>query len=156
MKAWGLACATVVMIGALKLVLAVFGERVQHLFHAAGKQGALAAIGTLLLFLFLFLLALIIILYSGLSLLGFNQLTSVLEDPAPGLISLWVLLLVVVSRYDEYLRPQPFKLPYRVSGVLVAAIIGCIIHYSMAYAKVSSDGDENKGEKRGRGIKRGL
>lgn len=74
---------------------------------------------------------------SGLSLLGFNQLTSVLEDPAPGLVSLWFLLLVVVSRYDEYSRPQPHKLPFRVSGVLVAAIIGCIIHYSMAYAKVS-------------------
>jgi hypothetical protein len=46
MEAWGLGCATVVMIGILKLVLAIFGEKIQHLFHAAGKQGALAAIGT--------------------------------------------------------------------------------------------------------------
>lgn len=45
MEAWGLGCATVLMIGVLKFILAIFGERVQHLFHAAGKQGALAAIG---------------------------------------------------------------------------------------------------------------
>jgi hypothetical protein len=74
--------------------------------------------------------------FKGISLLGFNQLTAVLEDPVPGLISLWFLLLVVVSRYDEYSRPQPHKLPFRVSGVLVAAIIGCVVYYSMAYAKV--------------------
>jgi hypothetical protein len=50
MEAWGLGCATVVMIGLLKFVLAIFGNRIHHLFHAAGKQGALAAIGKFLFF----------------------------------------------------------------------------------------------------------
>lgn len=116
-EAWALGCATVVMIGVLKVVLALFGEKIQHFFHPAGKQGALAAI--------------------GLSLLGFLQLTSILEEPAAGLVSLWFLLLVVVSRYDEYFRGQPFKLPFRISGVLAAAIVGSIIFYVMAVFKIS-------------------
>lgn len=75
--------------------------------------------------------------FIGLALLGFNQLTQIFQEPVPGLISLWFLLLVVVYRYDEYNRGQPYKLPFRISGVLVAAILGCVVYYSMAAGKVS-------------------
>jgi len=97
-------------------LLALVGKHVEAFFHAAGKKGALASI--------------------GLALLGFLQLTSIIAEPVTGFISLWVLLLVLLHRYSEKYTLK-YTLPFRFPAVLFSALIGSIIFYSMAAAKIS-------------------
>ncbi|EFA86666.1 hypothetical protein PPL_00468 [Heterostelium album PN500] len=114
--AWLVGCTTVFLIGFFKLVLTVLSFA-QKYFHPVGKSGALAGI--------------------GLALLGLNELLTILQEPVAGWVSLWIIFILLLHRVNEHHQFVSINLPFNLSGVLVSAIIGSIIYYSMAAAKIS-------------------
>ncbi|EGG20465.1 hypothetical protein DFA_04236 [Cavenderia fasciculata] len=117
MDAWLAGCTTVFLIGVFKVLLSLLSFA-QGYFHPVGKAGALAGI--------------------GLALLGLNQLLTILEEPVAGWISLWVLFLLLLHRVNKTNGlPINIQLPFNLSGVLLSAVIGSLIYYVMAAAKIS-------------------
>lgn len=118
MYAWEIGAGTTFLIGVLKLILAFASQVLRQKLHDAGKRGALAGI--------------------GFALLGLFQLTNLLIEPVSGLLSLFLLLLVLMHRVD----PQngdtwTIRLPFNFPGVLFSAIIGGALFYAMAFSHLT-------------------
>ncbi|GAM18011.1 hypothetical protein SAMD00019534_011860 [Acytostelium subglobosum LB1] len=116
MDAWLVGCSTVFIIGFFKLILTVFSFTLKY-FHPVGKAGALAGI--------------------GLSLLGVNELMMILQEPVTGWVAMWLLFIFLLLRINKYNQIVNFELPFNISGVLVSALVGTIVYYVMAGAKIS-------------------
>ncbi|GAM17275.1 hypothetical protein SAMD00019534_004500 [Acytostelium subglobosum LB1] len=114
--AWLVGCTTVFLIGMFKLLLTVVSFA-QRYFHPVGKSAALAGI--------------------GLSLLGLNELLTILVEPVAGWISLWLIFLILLQRVNQEHQIININLPFNLSGVLVSAVIGSTVYYIMAAAKIS-------------------
>lgn len=100
MMTWYIGMATMVMIGAIKLVLSFCGRWVQKMVPQAGLLGSLAGI--------------------GLALIGFVPLVDIFGLPLIGLVSLGLILYNLVAR---------IRLPKNLPGVLVAIAVGTALYY---------------------------
>ncbi|MGD0492693.1 MAG: hypothetical protein ABSC32_14205 [Steroidobacteraceae bacterium] len=97
---WHLGMAATLTMGALKLVLAFAGRRVQRLVPQAGLLGSLAGI--------------------ALMMIGFLPLVELMQDPVAGLSTLGLVLYALLARG---------RIPLRIPGVLFAVVVGSLIHY---------------------------
>ncbi|MBI3794598.1 MAG: MFS transporter [Nitrospinae bacterium] len=100
-KAWAVGMAVLVVMGAVKVVTAFFGEAVRRNVPRAALLGSLAA------------LAVVFIAY-----LPFLKIIS---DPMAGLVSLGVILLTLTARV---------KLPLKIPGALAGVGLGTLVYYA--------------------------
>ncbi len=100
MTTWYIGMATMVLIGAVKLVLSFCGGWVQKMVPQAGLLGSLAGI--------------------GLALIGFIPMVDIFGMPLVGLVSLGLILTNLVAR---------IRLPKNLPGVLVAIVVGTTLYY---------------------------
>ncbi|MDI9570663.1 MAG: MFS transporter [Pseudomonadota bacterium] len=101
---WHIGMATLFMIGVVKIVTSFFGDWLQRVIPTAGLLGPLAGIGLLLL--------------------GFLPLLDVFGEPIAGLVALGTILAAVLARME---------FPGRMPGVLVAVVLGTLIHLALGY-----------------------
>jgi AGZA family xanthine/uracil permease-like MFS transporter len=98
---WHVGAVVLVMVGALKSVVAPLGTKVRHWVPRAGLLGSLAGI--------------------ALALIAFVPLwTHIAAVPVVGLLSLTVILAALVAGH---------KLPGRIPGALAAVLLGAIVYY---------------------------
>ncbi|MFA6092600.1 MAG: hypothetical protein WCU88_03955 [Elusimicrobiota bacterium] len=105
MMTWYVGMATMVLIGAVKLVFSFFGQWVQKVVPQAGLLGSLAGI--------------------GLALIGFLPIVEVFGMPLVGLIALGLVLYTLVAG---------IRLPKNFPGVLAAVAVGTALYYLLAPA----------------------
>ena len=133
LEAWKFACATVVLIGFIKLLLAFMAigikiARERSEFAARciveltppspAMNGALSGV--------------------ALALLGLLELNEILKEPVTGFVSLWIVLLFVINRHNSRNNNQyHVGLPFDFSSVLAGAVVGTAIFYIMAAAHIS-------------------
>lgn len=103
MMTWYVGMATMILIGAVKLVLSFVGGWVQKIVPQAGLLGSLAGI--------------------GLALIGFLPLVDIFGIPVAGFVSLGIILYNLVAG---------IRLPKSFPGVLAAIVIGTGIYYIFA------------------------
>jgi len=108
MLTWQLGMACMILIGAIKFLLAFCGRFVQRIVPAAGLLGSLAGI--------------------GLALIGFGPLVDIFSAPVVGMISLGLVFYVLIARID---------LPGRIPGVLLAMAAGTAIYHGMGELGIS-------------------
>jgi AGZA family xanthine/uracil permease-like MFS transporter len=99
---WHLGMAATLTMGAVKLVLAFAGRRVQRLVPQAGLLGSLAGI--------------------ALMLIGFLPLVELMKEPVAGIVTLGLVLYALAARGD---------IPLRMPGVLFAVLVGLLIYYGL-------------------------
>lgn len=100
--AWQIGMATMVLIGAFKLVMSFFGNYVARAVPQAALLGTLAGI--------------------GIALLGALQLGELFSEPIVGMVSLGLILYSLVARLD---------LPYKIPQVFVSVAFGTILYYGL-------------------------
>ena len=105
---WHLGMAATLTMGAVKLVLAFVGRRVQRLVPQAGLLGSLAGI--------------------ALMLIGFLPLVELMKDPVAGILTLGLVLYALVARGE---------IPLRMPGVLFAVIAGSLVYYGLGAMHVA-------------------
>jgi len=108
---WQLGMASLMVMGALKLVLSFFGEAVTRAVPRAGLLGSIAGIALLLM--------------------GFLPLVEALRSPVVGFVTLGLLLYVLIAG-----GTLPVKLP----GVLVAFVFGTLLHYALGLSGLGAPG----------------
>lgn len=111
MATWQLGMAALVAMGALKLVLAFFGDAVTRWVPRAGLLGSIAGI--------------------ALMLMGFLPLLEALRVPLVGFVTLGLLLYVLIGK-----GPLPWRLP----GVLFALALGLLLYYGLGSTGVLGSG----------------
>ncbi|WP_045764298.1 hypothetical protein [Xanthomonas albilineans] len=99
---WRLGMAALVLMGALKTVLAFFGEAVTRALPRAALLGSIAGI--------------------ALVLMGFLPLLETLRTPVVGLVVLGLLLYVLIARG---------RLPFGLPGVPLALVLGTGLYYGL-------------------------
>ncbi len=97
---WQLGMCTLFMIGIVKVVISFFGRWIQRIIPTAGLLGPIAGIGLLLL--------------------GFLPLVEIFNEIIAGMVALGIIFAVLIGRME---------LPGRIPGVLVAVVLGTIIHF---------------------------
>jgi len=100
--AWQVGMATMVLMGAFKVVMAFLGERIGRVIPAAGLLGSIAGVGV--------------------ALLGTLQLGEIYAEPVVGMIALGLILYALVAR---------IRLPFQAPAVLVAVSVGAILYYGL-------------------------
>ncbi|EGC28709.1 hypothetical protein DICPUDRAFT_51698 [Dictyostelium purpureum] len=115
-EAWLVGCCTVFLIGLFKLLLTLL-TFVHRQFHPVGKAAALAGI--------------------ALALLGLNEFLYIIAEPVVGLVSLWIMLLILMHRVNKNGTVLGVNLPFNLSAVLVSAVIGTSLYYFMAGVGIS-------------------
>ena len=101
---WHIGMATLLMIGAVKMVSSFFGGWVQRIIPTAGLLGPIAGIGLLLL--------------------GFLPLVEIFNEAVVGMVALGLIFAVLMGK---------MHIPGRFPGVLVAVLVGTMIHLIMGY-----------------------
>ncbi|MEP6634199.1 MAG: hypothetical protein ABJA62_08305, partial [Luteimonas sp.] len=99
---WQLGMASLMVMGALKLVLSFAGDAITRLIPRAGLLGSIAGI--------------------ALVLMGFLPLLEALRSPLVGFVTLGLLLYVLVAKG---------RLPVKLPGVFVAFIVGTLLYYGL-------------------------
>jgi AGZA family xanthine/uracil permease-like MFS transporter len=99
---WHLGMASMMVMGALKLVLSFAGAWVGRVIPRAGLLGSIAGI--------------------ALMLIGFLPIVEVLRVPVVGFVGLGVVLYAVVAKG---------RLPWEIPGVLAAFLLGLALYYSL-------------------------
>jgi AGZA family xanthine/uracil permease-like MFS transporter len=97
---WQVGMATLMLIGAIKVVLSFFGDWARRRVPQAGLLGSLAGI--------------------GIALLAFFPLMKIFSAPVVGLVSLGIILYALVAGR---------RLPLGIPGAFLAVIVGCLIFY---------------------------
>ena len=108
LETWHLGVAATLTMGALKLILAFAGRRVQRVVPRAGLLGALAGI--------------------ALMLIGFLPLIEVMQTPVVGFVTLGLVLYALVAQG---------AVPLRMPGVLFAVLVGSLIYYGLGILHVA-------------------
>jgi adenine/guanine/hypoxanthine permease len=101
---WYIGMATMVMIGALKVVMSFCGPWIRRVVPRAGLLGSLAGV--------------------GLALIGFIPLVEIFSLPVVGVLALGIILYALVARI-----PLPGNLP----GVATAVIVGTSLYYLVSF-----------------------
>lgn len=96
---WQVGMCTLFMIGVVKVVISFFGRWIQRIIPTAGLLGPIAGIGLLLL--------------------GFLPLVEIFNEIIAGMVALGIIFAVLIGRME---------LPGRIPGVLVAVVLGTVIH----------------------------
>ena len=99
--------ASLIVMGALKLVLSFFGDAITRAVPRAALLGSIAGV--------------------ALVLLGFLPLIETLRSPVVGFVTFGLLLYVLVAKG---------KLPVRMPGVLLAFIVGTLLYYGLGAGRV--------------------
>jgi len=102
---WQVGMATLFMIGIVKILTSFFGEWVQRFVPTAGLLGPIAGVGLLLL--------------------GFLPLIEIFNEVVVGLVAMGLIFAVLIGK---------MQLPGRLPGVLVAVLLGTMIHFVLGYA----------------------
>ncbi len=102
MEAWQIGMCAILMMGAIKLVMAFGSNWIRNVFPRAGLLGSLMAI--------------------ALALIAFTQMPKIAASPLVGFASLAIVLVTLIGRG---------KLPFRIPGALGAVLVGCAIWYAM-------------------------
>ena len=100
MMTWYIGMATMVVIGAIKVIFSFIGQWVQKVVPQAGLLGSLAGI--------------------GLALIGLTPLVDIFGMPVIGMISLGLILYSLVAR---------IRLPKNFPSVFAAIFLGTVIYY---------------------------
>jgi AGZA family xanthine/uracil permease-like MFS transporter len=108
---WKLGAASLVVMGALKTVLAFCGDAVTRLAPRAALLGSIAGI--------------------ALVLMGFLPLVETLRSPIVGFVTLGLLLYVLIAKG---------RLPVRIPGVLFAFVVGTALYYGLGAAGLGAPG----------------
>jgi AGZA family xanthine/uracil permease-like MFS transporter len=106
--AWQVGTATVILVGAFKLVMSFFGAAVQRLVPRAGLLGSLAGV--------------------GIALMGVLQLGEIFAEPVVGMISLGLIFYTLVAR---------IRLPFGTPAVLASVGVGAALYYALGAAGLS-------------------
>ena len=114
--AWHLGMAATLTMGAVKLVFAFAGRRVQRVVPQAGLLGSLAGI--------------------ALMLIGFLPLVELMKEPVPGILTLGLVLYALLARG---------AIPLRMPGVLFAVLVGLLIYYGLGALHVAGMRIESAG-----------
>jgi len=101
---WHIGMATLFLIGVVKILASCCGAWIQRIIPTAGLLGPLAGIGFLLL--------------------GFLPLLEIFKEAIVGLTALGIIFAVLIARLE---------LPGRLPGILVAVVLGTIIHLILGY-----------------------
>jgi AGZA family xanthine/uracil permease-like MFS transporter len=101
---WQIGMMTLFMIGAVKIAISFLGGWVQRIIPTAGLLGSIAGIGLLLL--------------------GFLPLIEIFNEVVVGVVALGIIFAVLLGRMN---------LPGRMPGVLVAVLLGTVIHFILGY-----------------------
>jgi AGZA family xanthine/uracil permease-like MFS transporter len=99
---WHLGMASMLVMGALKLVLSFAGAWVGRVVPRAGLLGSIAAI--------------------ALMLIGFFPIVEVMQVPIVGFVTLGIVLYAVVAKG---------RIPGRIPGVLAAVVLGLVLYYTL-------------------------
>ena len=102
---WYIGMATMILMGALKLVLSFCGGWIQKVVPQAGLLGSLAGI--------------------GLALIGFTPLLDIFGLPLVGMVSLGLILYSLVAKV---------RLPWNIPGVLAAIALGTAAYHLLGPA----------------------
>ncbi|NLO92586.1 MAG: hypothetical protein GX410_11435 [Elusimicrobia bacterium] len=100
---WQIGMATMVFIGAIKVVFSFIGGWVQRVVPQAGLLGSLAGI--------------------GMALIGFIPIAEVFGMPLVGMVSLGLVFYTLVAG---------IRLPKNFPGVLAAVVVGTVLYYLLA------------------------
>jgi adenine/guanine/hypoxanthine permease len=103
MMTWYIGMATMVLIGAIKILFSFIGGWVQKVVPQAGLLGSLAGI--------------------GLALIGFTPLIDIFSLPIIGVMSLGLIIYTLVAK---------IQLPKNFPGVFAAVVFGTILYYILA------------------------
>ncbi len=99
-KAWAAGMAVLVVMGAVKVITAFFGEAVRRNVPRAALLGSLAAIAAIFI--------------------AYLPALKIFSDPIAGLVALGVILLTLTAR---------IKLPFKIPGALGAVALGAVVYY---------------------------
>ena len=110
---WQLGMASLVVIGVFKTVLSFAGGWITRVLPRAALLGSIGG--------------------AALTLLGFLPLVELLRAPVVGFVTFGLLLYVLVAK-----GALPVKLP----GVLLALIVGVVLHYGLGLAGLGAPGFE--------------
>lgn len=105
---WYVGMATMILIGALKLITSFCGIWIQKIVPRAGLLGSLAGIGLLLI--------------------GYIPLVNIFGLPIVGLIALGLVMYTLVAR---------IHLPGKIPGVLAAIVVGTVLYHIMGATGLS-------------------
>jgi len=102
---WHVGMATLFMIGIVKIFSSFFGGWIQRVIPTAGLLGSIAGVGLLLL--------------------GFLPLIEIFNEVVVGMVAMGLIFAVLIGR---------MQLPGRIPGVLVAVLLGTLLHFILGYA----------------------
>lgn len=100
--AWQVGCATLVIMGVVKVILSFMGDWIRRAVPDAGLLGSLGGV--------------------GIALLAFLPLVEMFKMPVVGMVSLGLVLYTLVAR---------IRLPGRLPGAFAAILAGTIVYYAM-------------------------
>ncbi|MBW2264387.1 MAG: MFS transporter [Deltaproteobacteria bacterium] len=103
--AWQVGCATLVIMGVVKVILSFCGGWIRRVVPDAGLLGSLGGV--------------------GIALLAFLPLVEIFRLPVVGMVSLGIILYTLVAR---------IKLPARLPGAFAAILAGTAVYYAMGGA----------------------
>jgi len=101
---WQIGMATLFMIGVVKIITSFCGAWVQRVIPTAGLLGSIAGVGLLLL--------------------GFLPLIEIFNEVVVGVVALGIIFAVLLGKMN---------FPGRIPGVLMAVLLGTIIHFILGY-----------------------
>ena len=102
---WQIGMATLFMIGVAKVINSFIGGWVQRIIPTAGLLGTIAGLGLLLL--------------------GFLPLIEIFNEVVVGTVAMGIIFAVLMGK---------MQLPGRFPGVLVAVLLGSVLHFILGYA----------------------
>lgn len=107
---WHIGMGSVFTIAIIKLSFSMFAEKVKALIPQAALLGAIAGV--------------------AIALIGFTSLSSIFKTPIVGLVVLAIVFLTMFAKV---------RLPFNMSSIPVAIIIGTIVYYVLIPFKLSGD-----------------
>lgn len=110
--AWHVGIATVVLAGGFKILFTFLGRRLKDLFPKAALLGSIAAVAILLI--------------------AFLPSSKLMEFPFAGILTLTVILLTLLAKYE---------LPFRIPGAFLAVLIGTILFYIAGFFGIPGGGN---------------
>jgi AGZA family xanthine/uracil permease-like MFS transporter len=102
-KAWQIGVGCLFATGIIKLVFSFFANRLKAMIPQAALLGAIGGV--------------------AIALIGFFPLNSIFKVPTVGLLSLTIVMLTMFAKV---------KLPFRLSGIPVAIVLGTLVYYLLS------------------------
>ncbi|HWJ14974.1 MAG TPA: hypothetical protein VNS10_14645 [Gemmatimonadaceae bacterium] len=100
--AWQVGMATMVLMGAFKLVMSFFGDRIRRAIPEAGLLGSIGGV--------------------GIALLGTLQLGEIFGEPVVGMVAIGIIIYSLVAK---------IRLPFGAPEVLASVVVGAALYYGL-------------------------